>query len=513
MAYIKEFQGYLIKDEEARKKLAKLYFNNVNDLKNNTNLIAGDVVKTLGYYDVFDGGSGLYVITDTCPDNTADEIEYISLQNNLFARLRIENKTIKVKQMGVRENESIKSAIEYCNTKGLDLFLNGSKFICEHVTPNISIYSNGCEVEFTETYGFWYEGEDITIDGVVFNHNYVADSISVIIRANSKNVTIKNCKFKNPGFECLGTGESIQENLLITECTFEDYGRFAIALVGCDGVKVINNTFFDGVENSAGCIDIEPYSAGQTCKNVVIENNRFIHSKNGISFSGYSGCTYGNIKITSNLFETLEGIRYNGRYTDTNKMPSFNVNNNIMKCTSAILVTSYDTIETKCAKLFKLVDNDIVGSIQLNAVEVVVNSNRIECNTEIQLTFTRCCVDGNSMASVGKGFLINGRNLAIYGSMTNNVFLDKVNQIITLINDVDGSILSVCNNLNYGAIGQPAHTRVVNTSNNSIAVATNYESRGEVNLIAQNGDILAFTSDPAYAFAIRSNNKWYPMTP
>lgn len=74
------------------------YYNNVQQMKNDTKLQAGDACQTLGYYTANDGGSGLYKIVD---DNTlVDNGGSIhTLNNGLRAILVIEN-TVNIKQFG-----------------------------------------------------------------------------------------------------------------------------------------------------------------------------------------------------------------------------------------------------------------------------------------------------------------------------------------------------------------------------------------------------------------------------
>ena len=61
-------------------------FDNVESMKNATNLINGSYAKTLGYYKINDGGAATYKIT-----NTVSETEYKEeLKNGLFATLLID---------------------------------------------------------------------------------------------------------------------------------------------------------------------------------------------------------------------------------------------------------------------------------------------------------------------------------------------------------------------------------------------------------------------------------------
>ena len=58
-------------------------FNTVADMKEATNLISGSYARTLGYYNIDDGGSATYYITDTENNDIHQEL----LDNDLYANL------------------------------------------------------------------------------------------------------------------------------------------------------------------------------------------------------------------------------------------------------------------------------------------------------------------------------------------------------------------------------------------------------------------------------------------
>lgn len=76
-----------------------IVFNTVAEMKANTELVAGDTCQTLGYYEVNDGGAGLYKIVN---DNTLvdDGGSVHSIENGLKAKLVIKDWSINVKQFG-----------------------------------------------------------------------------------------------------------------------------------------------------------------------------------------------------------------------------------------------------------------------------------------------------------------------------------------------------------------------------------------------------------------------------
>lgn len=77
------------------------YFNSVADMKA-TNLEVGNCAITLGYYEPNDGGAGTYKIVDE--NLTDDGGSAHELNNDLFAKLLIENDAVNVKQFGAKGN-------------------------------------------------------------------------------------------------------------------------------------------------------------------------------------------------------------------------------------------------------------------------------------------------------------------------------------------------------------------------------------------------------------------------
>ena len=78
-------------------------FDSLQKLKEYSKFLnVGDNVKTLGYYELNDGGGADYHITDTL-----DETKYQEQIGDLYAELIIKNDTINFKQLGAKCNEKI----------------------------------------------------------------------------------------------------------------------------------------------------------------------------------------------------------------------------------------------------------------------------------------------------------------------------------------------------------------------------------------------------------------------
>lgn len=104
---------------------ALLIFNNISDLQNSNSLIIGANVKTLGYYNYLDGGGSLYKIIEKPDIITSDIIE---INNDISAKLIIENGIVNVKQFGAKGNNLeddttyIQNAFDFCMENDYNLY-------------------------------------------------------------------------------------------------------------------------------------------------------------------------------------------------------------------------------------------------------------------------------------------------------------------------------------------------------------------------------------------------------
>lgn len=216
---------------------AEWCFDTVADLKVAENLINGSICKTLGYYNVNDGGSANYYITDTLPEYDY----YEELENGLYAIL-CEQDNYNVKQFGAYgdgtndDTTAIQTAINNLRTKiinktnprDLDTLIipTGTYKITDtiNLSPLVKIRTNGCvridsyatgsalhllpQASDTEQW-YHYNGNYITANDGIFitnMNNEKGDTVGLEISTSSSvgdsfkgfmHGTIENITFKD----------------------------------------------------------------------------------------------------------------------------------------------------------------------------------------------------------------------------------------------------------------------------------------------------------------------------
>ena len=319
-------------------------FDNVESMKNATNLINGSYAKTLGYYKINDGGEATYKIT-----NTVSETEYQEkLENGLFATLIIDNDSVNVHQFGAKgdgttdDSNAINLAL---SSKAYNVsFVKGNTYMVKGYEPG---QPEGSTTGLIETTGLIIPSNKnvdlnestikcITNSRQNYNIFTIAEKENIILKngtiigdrathtgatgewgygvaiKSSTNITLDNLKIS----ECWGDGINLNnngndsilnKNITINNCICDSNRRQGMSIENGDIINVINSQFNNTGNNNlytapgAGC-DVEP-GANQNVKNVLFDNCSFNSNYGaGLLLNGtnVSLITVNNCKLINN---------------------------------------------------------------------------------------------------------------------------------------------------------------------------------------------------------------------
>ena len=109
------------------------FCNTITDLKN-SNFKNGDIVKTLGYYNINDGGDGYYIVRIKKESDIEDNGLIHFLNNNLVAELIIIDKEINILQFGAKNDKSkdIGLLVNNLLSKYKSIYIPRGKYLVEN---------------------------------------------------------------------------------------------------------------------------------------------------------------------------------------------------------------------------------------------------------------------------------------------------------------------------------------------------------------------------------------------
>ena len=206
------------------------YYNNVDAMKNDTKLKENDVVETLGYYKINDGGNATYKIREIKNNDKVDNYTIIPLSyNNLIAELIVENSMISVNQFGAHGNgidddtDAIQKCIDYCTSHNLTCFFNNQIYLTSSPLniKEVSVLSGGVT---NDEYNTQARIKNTTSDMITISSN--------IVGAKIKNLCFISDKTKQLHF--LHQEDYALEWCEISNCGFREFYKvFNCATLGC----------------------------------------------------------------------------------------------------------------------------------------------------------------------------------------------------------------------------------------------------------------------------------------
>lgn len=346
-----------------------LAFNNVNDMKNATNLINGSFAKTYGFYSYNDGGGAFYKIRNVTTSDVINNATLFAINENLVAELIINN-DMNVLQFGLKndgnfDNTNILNIVFNLNIKSI-YFPKGSYKINNLITLNntniklihgesqdstIIIAPNGF-INCDNTLNY-FTLENLSLNGLSINNNVAIKGKFAF--SNFKNLHIINYSTAFNSIE--GTWIDLFENILIDKCengikhTGENFNN--INFINC---------YFQHLTNY--CVDVSGYTIKFLQCN--FENSKYCFH-NLMKLLDVDNCYIEGNEIVFNI----DSIFYD---TSTNVHDSWIVpnNTNLKSGWLATIYTSNNVDNTTAPLIFK---NNFINNVTKDTIKPFAFTN------------------------------------------------------------------------------------------------------------------------------------------
>ena len=250
------------------------YYNTVADMKADTKLQEGDLVETMGYYEVNDGGAAQYIIK-----NSSSKY-YETLNNNLLAEL-IYNHILNVKCFGARGDNSTNDTSIIQNR--INIALSRDTIFFPYGTYRINnLFIDDKSLKFLGQGNTSINASASTLRPINSNTEYLikfaGTSSHTVLAANIINLTLDGLDY-----ECDLVILERQSFFNIYCCGLINTKKRALFLR-----QVMESSFNYNVFRQCGSENYDTIHFGQHMDNIVSHNCNNIHIEN-CTFGGNSG--------------------------------------------------------------------------------------------------------------------------------------------------------------------------------------------------------------------------------
>lgn len=487
---------------------SQLIFNSVSDMKSSNNLIVGSTAKTLGFYNINDGGNAIYKIVDDSSLNVDNMFVHL-LDNGLKAQLLIENNTINILQLGARKQDKqnnkydIKPYIERYL-----LYLDNFDFMIKLYIP-AGLY-NTSPIEIVRPKGFFIYG-----DKGLFNGYPTKTTITAI--SNQTHV-IKIGNYERPTTSAYISGITISSGNFIYDESVKNFvcnsaheiENKAFIIKNCSFINsdLLNFEYIDGYAMSVDT-SWELFFDVLNFENIECFNKScllFDTTNQDIPYSNISDSVFNHLR-----FEKLTGdcIKFNSNNLASGlKIGTINVEPS--RCDISNYDYQFINGDNDIERYFAVINctgscDFIVDDIQLSNVlykYFIVNNKKYSLGSVINSSADNCLIScgigcitiGNSNLGVN---IIN--NIGFYNHLRTNVIIDKV---------INRTIYSaICNVNEFGNIK-------INSSINKFSVSESVLSnfKSFINNLKrdslQERGIINFDKDSISKLVIKNNNEF-----
>lgn len=396
-----------------------LAYNNVNDMKNATNLVNGSFAQTLGFYNYNDGGGAKYKIRNVLTTDIVDNKMIIPINDNLIAELIYDE--LNVLQIGFKGNDYDDDSI---NFNSLNTIINNYNIKTVNF-PN-RIYKIENEVNFN-------------VNNVNFNFNGK-------IHISSSNISETNKLNFDNSSNCIINNLYVYSDLDQIEPAPTDHVRQNYTGSNIIGLKLTNsnNLTFNNLTFENMYWDL--YFIGSTqnkTKNIIFNNYKSINS---------SMCVYG--KNTEYIWFNKSNIKLKNELGKGNHAFYFSNNcNNLYFNNNEIEADGYigEIYHFYTGEIHNFIDVKISNChIKAPSLIIIERSDNILIEN-INIDYVKALIDLPRMFEFKNNCNAYVNNIKVNGLSNNTTFLKlsdnnniKINNLINTIN-----ILFDSNNNNF----------------------------------------------------------------
>ena len=490
-------------------------FNTVQDMKNYQFFIPGTKIKTLGFYEINDGGNAEYVVKSNL---TPNEMSIFQLQNNLFAEL-------------INANSSSFLDVRKLGAKGDDNFDNS----------DIIIFANSFNMPIILKNGTYKLTKSLIMTQSIIGENAILKMYGATGYRDSNHITLQYNNVKNKYIKNLEINGGWDSSTLSIGQEFDP----GIDLCGCENILIDNCYIHDCIGD---CITVRSFNNNNSlfpCKNINILNNKLINAwRNCISIVSCIGCLIEN-NFVNQVSGFLTSIDIEPNLNDFEKVENLTINNNIIENNSnsplgntMMAINLYDP--NRKFKNIKILNNKIYNKnfygiysdVNSDIDLIVISNNIINSDYGIPLrlrNFQKGIISNNTIYQncnlneiptplQGAGIEMYGKKL----NCTDNIFMvtSTVFPSASEFSIFKGNYIYQVNINDYYAFQTAGQNDII--SNNIIEHATNgyyctassvdtknslvLEGNSFINMIGSNTNHAVNISKKILSFAISNNN-------
>lgn len=515
-------------------------FNNVDEMKQSSNLINGSYARTLGFYSKNDGGSALYKIREITNDDVVDNMFILQMENDsLIAELITINK-INIKQLGAKGSENNDDTLYVMNSLlklNYAFIPNGTFYINLNITNDIDINIYGDENAILKSYN-GYEIISINLNEITKNksiHNLNFELINNNIGVSIKlphfvdNYYPQKVKINNLNYYCADnfTGKCVELNYIrelnisdiyVKRQRIQDTSRTGIGIdcLSCMNLNIKNSSL--GFLNKA----INLLNGTMSTEGILIDNVEMFFCDYGVFAQSSSQRAILNLRVINCMIDQIQksGVNIDG-------ITTCNILNNWFG-TNVINANSIDINSTNRENFGTIIANNTIWhNNQNNSFPIYINrsssyqTRNININNNVIYNYHLYAIMiGNEVKPIAN-IHINNNNFETSSSDPSNRFIKYTvapnNNIIT--NNFNGGSPLVDDNLylsnNINATNNKILTSadittgstVQNSSNKTLAIILNCHITNE-----NNGRVSVFIGKSNTTLSERYSQKIYAGT-